>query len=134
MHTKKYVFEIPYSLKAFSDGYQGIWRNQIIEAFLTTAYHWKDNSKIDYRTVFIEVYYQNYIDPLENDFETIPDDPYYRDQLTFYMALQEEITLMTKDGTLESILRKLREQWQNYINPGEFFTEMIDSRKYIVYQ
>ncbi|UKS72119.1 hypothetical protein MOA67_gp304 [Klebsiella phage KpLz-2_45] len=134
MAVQKYLFEIPPALKVFTDGYKGLWRDQIIDAFLSTAYHWEKGKAKDYNKLFIEIYYSNNIDPLESDFETIPDDPYYRDQLSFYMSLQEEIEKMKNTGVLEKILSDLRSQWDRYGIYGECYTERMNSRTYLVYR
>lgn len=134
MQLTKYLFEIPQPLKDWTNGYSSQWRTQIINTFLTLAYHWDEGKVVDLRQLFIEIYYQEYIDPLETDFDEIPDEQFYRDQISFYMRLQEEFKLIAKDGTIENILRSLRKQWMPYMVGNDFYTELLNSRKYFVYQ
>lgn len=81
---------------------------------------------------FIDVYYQQFIDELETDFESIPDDPYYRDQITFYSNLLIEIEESKRNQLIVNALNQILAAWQRYPLSSDMTTSIKNRYNYFV--
>lgn len=136
MGTKKYLLEFPEQLLAWAKRYKTPYREQVIDTLLTMAYYDNvDASEMQWKNEFIETYYLSFIEPLESDFEGIPDDPYHRDQMKFYVSLLEEIENLRYWEPVRNLIDGLARNWAPYgfeRGVSDWFVQRLDSKRYFL--
>lgn len=136
MQRRRFFFETPEKLRTWLKSYRGIWSDQVTETILTLAYQeYYEGSKpesVSWERYFIEVYYQKFIEPIESDFQYIPEDQYYRDQMSFYINLLEELENTKEEDRVEAIVTQIIRNWIPYQFSPDMYGEVHNRQSYVV--